>query len=77
VHQALAVTGHPLVSVRPVDARCAGTAADVLAQIPGHGLVEPVKGWAARVWRAYEAHHQEIEQWAAGWPERVVVAARR
>lgn len=77
VHQALAMTRHPLLAMEPVDAHAAGTAADVLLQISHDGLVASVNGWAARVWHAYAAHHQEIEHWAVGWPERVVAASRR
>jgi hypothetical protein len=77
VHQALAATAHPLPALEPVDAHGAGTVADVLAQIPRDGLVPSVNGWAARMWQAYAARRPEIEQWAAGWPQRVVAAARR
>jgi hypothetical protein len=77
VHQALAGMGHALPAVEPVDARGAGTAADVLTQIPCDGLVAAVNDWASQVWQAYAADHSTIERWVAGWPERVVAASRR
>ena len=65
VHQALAVTGYPLLAMAPVDAHDAGTAADVLAQIPHDGLVASVNSWPARVWRATTLDH--VVAAAAGW----------